>query len=81
MCSAPYFLPERFPLYGIAGTALVIFTHYPTQNRYALLLEMQSCFAPHCPTQNRFALLLEMLHSGVRRHGRRHDNGANSPGR
>src|SRR5690606_25352696 len=38
---------------------LIVSAHCPTQNRFALLLEML-CFT-HCPTQNRFALLLEML--------------------
>jgi hypothetical protein len=37
--------------------------HYPTQHRFALLLEMQTLPLPHCPTQNRFALLLEMLYT------------------
>jgi hypothetical protein len=36
-----------------------VLSHCPTQNRFALLLEM--LFLSHCPAQNRFALLLEML--------------------
>ncbi len=56
---------------------LFVFTHYPAQNRFALLLEMpvlvlrivrfallleMLCpYFTHYPTQNRFALLLEML--------------------
>jgi len=38
---------------------MLLLPHCPTQNRFALLLEM--LLLPHCPTQNRFALLLEML--------------------
>jgi len=53
-------LPEHSPEL-LEMLYLFVFTHYPTQNRFALLLEMPRLYSTHCPTQNRFALLLEML--------------------
>jgi len=53
-------LPEHSPEL-LEMLYLFVFTHCPTQNRFALLLEMPCPNFTHCPTQNRFALLLEML--------------------
>ncbi|KAB2719171.1 hypothetical protein F9K73_16190 [Brucella intermedia] len=57
--------PGAFPV-GIESLemlCLIVLTHYPTQNRSALLLEMLCLIVlTHYPAQNRSALLLEMLY-------------------